>query len=364
MPSTRGPLPDGNCTSRTPVAVASPIASWSSSSFSAVSPVVTLVSILNPPGGNSASGAPRYHAASAASEGADICRWPEAKGCDEKLPVPSKEKVNGADVSDVLRAALRLAKRASGSSHTKAQPTASPPMTAANCALSRPPKEGHLRVPEIPATSTPSPVAARRSTTRKRPFSIVISPKGASSRGMALPGGTSQSGFCQLTAPSAPRSSVMTGSTSVISSRACSPRSAESRLNEAVMRPISASRSGSGPVETIVVAGSVTRGSGQNRTSGSPLIVLFPPDQSSSIRSIVARASVVETTSGSAALYAAARAMPMAADQTRWRRRSRAHRRESRNIWNIFLVIRSDLPSPRVSRLDRTSACIKQMPLT
>ncbi len=134
-----------------------------------------------------------------------------------------------------------------------------------------------MRVPEIPATSTPSPVAARRSTTRKRPFSIVISPKGASSRGMALPGGTSQSGFCQLTAPSAPRSSVMTGSTSVISSRACSPRSAESRLNEAVMRPISASRSGSGPVETIVVAGSVTRGSGQNRTSGSPLIVLFPP---------------------------------------------------------------------------------------
>ncbi len=69
-----------------------------------------------------------------------------------------------------------------------------------SCALSRPPKEGHLRVPEIPANVYALP--GRRQAVEQRgsrPFSIVISPKGASwARGTALPGGTSQSGFCQL----------------------------------------------------------------------------------------------------------------------------------------------------------------------
>ncbi|MNT74208.1 hypothetical protein D3C72_2130080 [compost metagenome] len=81
------------------------------------------------------------------------------------------------------------------------------------------------------------------------------------------------------------------------------------------MLPIRASVRGSPSVVSIVAPYKVSVGLGQKRISGSPVILLFPPDQASSMRSIVGRTSVVEMTSGRAALYPTASTMPIAAGQ-------------------------------------------------
>lgn len=205
------------------------------------------------------------------------------------------------EVSEVLSDALPPAKRASGWSQINAQSIASPPMVVESCALMRSAKDGHLTVPEMAGTSMFRPPPAIWSRIRTRPFSIVMSPKGVSSP-VVVSVRLSQCGRFQLTVPSAARSMVTTGSTNRISSSTGSPRRAASKLKDAVMRPTWASRRGFGSFDSMVAEGRVISGSGQNRTSGSPPILLLPPDQASSIRSIVARASVVEMTSGSAAL--------------------------------------------------------------
>ncbi|MCY1372835.1 hypothetical protein D9M69_600680 [compost metagenome] len=110
------------------------------------------------------------------------------------------------------------------------------------------------------------------------------------------------------------------------------------------MLPIRASVRGVPSVVSIVAPYNVSVGFGQKRMSGSPVILLLPPDQASSMRSIVGRTSVVEMTSGRAALYPTASTMPIAAGQRKWRRRSRDQRRELPIICRIFLVISAWLP--------------------